>query len=205
MIHASPAGKSGLPLVVKVGGSLSRHLPELVPVLRAAPRPLLVLPGGGIFADAVRKSPVDDDSAHWMAIAAMDQFGWIIASYGMPVTSRIGVPDSPSVLLPYCCLRQYDPLPHSWDVTSDSIAAWVAGYLGLDLLLLKSVDGILHKGILQETITYPVRTDVVDPLFLPSVLERKINSAIINGSRPDRVRKFLRGEQVPGTRIGTTF
>ena len=205
MVHADPAGKSGFPLVVKVGGSLSRHLKELVPVLCGAPRPLLVIPGGGVFADAVRESPADDDTAHWMAVAAMDQFGWIIGSYGLPVTSRIGVPDSPSVLLPYCGLRQYDPLPHSWDVTSDTIAAWVAGYLGLDLLLLKSVDGILHEGKLREKITSPIRTDVVDPLFLPFVLERKVKSAIINGSRPDRVRKFLRGEGVPGTRIGTTF
>jgi len=205
MVRTSPLGKSDFPFVVKVGGSLHKHLPELVPVLSAAPRPLLIVPGGGVFADAVRESHPDADSAHWMAVAAMDQFGWLIASHGLPVISHPEAPDSTSVLLPYCCLRHYDPLSHSWDVTSDSIAAWVAGYLGLNLVLLKSVDGIFCEGKIQETVTSPVRTDVVDPFFLPFVLEKKVSSAIINGSQPDRVRKFLSGEDVPGTRIGTTF
>jgi len=42
-------------------------------VLRASPRPLLIVPGGGVFADTVRQLVVNDDAAHWMAIAAMDQ------------------------------------------------------------------------------------------------------------------------------------
>ena len=97
------------------------------------------------------------------------------------------------------------PLPHSWDVTSDSIAAWVADLLGLDLLLLKSVDGIIENGSLMKQVKIPVKTDVVDPFFIPFVLEKKIKTTIINGSRVDRVEKFLREEAVSGTRIGTTF
>ena len=168
-------------------------------------RPLFIVPGGGMFADAVRKSRVDDDSAHWMAIAAMDQYGWFIASQGIMTTALLQVPDRPVVFLPYCSMRQHDPLPHSWDVTSDSIAAWVADILGLDLLLLKSVDGILENGNLMKQVKNPIKTEVVDPFFIPFVLEKKIKTTIINGSRVDRVEKFLRGETVSGTRIGTTF
>jgi aspartokinase-like uncharacterized kinase len=102
-------------------------------------------------------------------------------------------------------MRQHDPLPHAWDVTSDSISAWVANLLGLDLLLLKSVDGILEKGSVMERVVIPVKTEVVDPFFIPFVLEKKIKTIIINGSRLDRVEKFLRGETVSGTWIGTTF
>jgi aspartokinase-like uncharacterized kinase len=102
-------------------------------------------------------------------------------------------------------MRQHDPLPHSWDVTSDSIAAWVADILGLDLLLLKSVDGILENGNLKNQVKIPVKTEMVDPFFIPFVLKKKIKTTIINGSLVDRVEKYLRGGAVPGTRIGTTF
>jgi aspartokinase-like uncharacterized kinase len=159
-----------------------------------------------MFAEGVRKLQVDDDSAHWMAIAAMDQYGWIIASQGIMTSDLLQVaPDQPVVFLPYCSMRQHDPLPHSWDVTSDSIAAWVADILGLDLLLLKSVDGILENGSLMKRVKIPVKTEVVDPFFIPYVLEKKIKTTIINGSRADRIEKFLRGEAVSGTRFGTTF
>ena len=180
-------------------------MPELVTIFLASGRQLLIIPGGGIFADSVRSLPVDDDSAHWMAIAAMDQYGWFIASQGMGISDSLQEPDQPVVFLPYCCMRQHDPLPHSWDITSDSIAAWVADFLGMDLLLLKPVDGITHAGILLEQISAPVETEVVDPFFIPFVLEKKVITTIINGSRPDRIEKFLRGEAVSGTRIGTTF
>ena len=200
----SPA-QTQAPLVVKLGGSLCHRVPAIVPALRGTDRPFLIVPGGGPFANAVREVRVDRDAAHWMAIAAMEQYGWYVASHGIPSTCSLTIPDRPTVLLPYHCLREHDPLPHSWDVTSDTIAAWVAGRLGLDLLLLKSVDGISAGAKLLETVTAPLVTDVVDPAFLPFVLEKKIPVSIINGSDPERVRRFLAGQKVPGTRTGTTF
>lgn len=193
------------PLVVKLGGSLYSRLPVIVPALRQAGRPLLIVPGGGPFANAVREVRGDGDTAHWMAIAAMDQYGWCAASHGLPVTDIPSVPVRPVILLPYRCMREHDPLPHSWDITSDTIAAWVAGTLGIDLLVLKSVDGIIVNGKLREKVTTPVITDVVDPAFLPYVIANRIRTIIINGSDLDRVRQILTGHQVPGTRTGTTF
>ena len=53
--NGQPDGISAAPaLIVKVGGSLLSHIPRIVPILIASPRPLLVVPGGGIFANAVR-------------------------------------------------------------------------------------------------------------------------------------------------------
>jgi 5-(aminomethyl)-3-furanmethanol phosphate kinase len=205
MSQKTPSPPSGPPVVVKLGGSLYNHVPELVAGLLACERPLFIVPGGGMFADAVRKLRVDDDSAHWMAIAAMDQYGWVIVSQGIRATTLLKAPERPVVFLPYCSMRRHDPVPHSWDVSSDSIAAWIADFLGLDLLLLKSVDGIVENGKLIKQVKIPVTTEVVDPYFIPFVLERKITVTIINGSRFDRVDKFLRGETVSGSRIGTTF
>jgi hypothetical protein len=198
-------GKKTNVTVVKLGGSLSSHAADIIPVLRAARRPLLVVPGGGAFADLVRQSGADADAAHWMACAAMDQFGWTLAALGIGTTTRIARPRYPCILLPYCALRRYDPLPHSWDVTSDTIAAWVAGRLGGDLLVLKSVDGIETSGKLLTRIEKPVATDVVDPGFISYVLEHRIRTFILNGTDTSGIGRWLAGEQVRGTGIGTTF
>jgi aspartokinase-like uncharacterized kinase len=85
-----------------------------------------------------------------MAVLAMDQFAHVIASRlagselissaddiaGAFATGRI------PVLAPYRWLRETDPLPHSWEVTSDSIAAWVAGALGAKRLVLIKPPGV---------------------------------------------------------------
>ena len=48
-----------------------------------ARHPLLVVPGGAQFADAVRahdrRFRLRPQTAHWMAILAMDQFGWALS------------------------------------------------------------------------------------------------------------------------------
>jgi aspartokinase-like uncharacterized kinase len=193
------------PLIVKVGGSLYNQVPDLVPVLKASKRPLLLIPGGGPFADLVRHVQADNDTAHWMAISAMEQYGWFIASFGISTTDIPSTPLTTTVFLPYRYLRLTDILPHSWDVTSDTIAAFVADTLHLDLLLLKSVDGIFINGILQEQVTGPVESDVIDPFFIPFVVKKSVKTTIINGSQPDRVEKYLKGGLVPRTDIGTTF
>lgn len=193
------------PLVVKVGGSLYNRVPDLVPFLRSSVRPLFVVPGGGPFADAVRDAGLDDETAHWEAIAAMDEYGSYIASQGIPASDRLAVPDQTVVLLPARVLRERDPLPHSWDVTSDTIAAWAASSLCLDLLLLKSVDGIASGGVLREHVDAPLATDVTDLLFISYVLKNGVDTFILNGSRPELLRRYLSGDPVPGTRISTTF
>ena len=182
------------------------RLRDLMPVLERSLRPLFIVPGGGLFADSVRSLGISDTTAaHWMAVAAMDQYGWLLASHGLDTTDVLTVPEKPIVFLPYACLRVQDPLPHSWDITSDTIAAWVAGSLGLELLVLKSVDGIVISGELQETVDKHLECDQVDPLFLNYVIKNRIRTSIINGSVEDRVERYLNGEHVFGTAIGTTF
>jgi len=193
------------PLVVKMGGSLHNRVPDIVPLLCKSERPLLVIPGGGLFAEAVRQEQVTDEAAHWMAIAAMEQYGWFIASHGIRTTDILSTPEKTTVFLPYTCMRKRDPLPHSWNVTSDSISAWIAAELGVELLVLKSVDGISCNGVIQEQVTTPLQSDVVDPLFIPFVLKHKVKTTIINGKIKTLLEKFLKGNPVAGTRIGTTF
>jgi aspartokinase-like uncharacterized kinase len=133
--------------VVKVGGGLARDGGALRALCRAlgeagARHALLVVPGGGELADAVREYDrrygLSAEAAHWMAILAMDQLGWALSELipGAVRRTDLEVGDGVSVLLPYALLRERDPLPAAWDVTSDSIAAWVAGAAGAGRLVL---------------------------------------------------------------------
>ena len=145
-------------IVVKVGGGLlasPAHLDAVLAELAAvaSTRRLLVVPGGGPFADAVRvvdrELTLSDEAAHWMAILAMDQYAhllvWRLQTAGL-VSDAAGIAAQLDhgrlpVLAPFRWLRDADPLPHSWDVTSDSIAAWVARELGARRLVLVKPPG----------------------------------------------------------------
>jgi 5-(aminomethyl)-3-furanmethanol phosphate kinase len=125
-------------LVVKVGGSLYAH-PKLGPALRdyleSLGEPVLLVPGGGPFADAVRAMDrvhgLGDESCHWLALEAMNLGGAFLTSLGIASTVLDAVQ--------FC--REHDELPHSWAVTSDSIAALaVRVQRGTRLVLLKSID-----------------------------------------------------------------
>lgn len=143
--------------VVKVGGALldsgdalARTISALE--LLAQNRTILIVPGGGPFADAVRsvseQHPLSNDDAHWMAILGMDQFAILLASrirnaelvHRRGEVARAHTRGKIPVLAPYRWLREADPLPHSWDVTSDSIAVWVAAELGARQLILIKPD-----------------------------------------------------------------
>jgi aspartokinase-like uncharacterized kinase len=154
------------------------------------------VPGGGPFADAVRRYDdrvgLRDETAHWMAILAMDQFGLALSEL-IPgavlrhdlVPARDGVV---AVLLPFALLRERDPLPASWDVTSDSIAAWVAGAAGAErLVLVKAVAS-----------TDPA--EVVDR-YLPTALRAAGVEAWVIGEAPGRLAELLDTGRTAGTRI----
>lgn len=191
------------PLVLKIGGSLFERSEEITKLLVSEGCRALIIPGGGIFADMARRCRVvSDDSAHWMAILGMEQFGWYLASFDIPTTDTLEVPERLSILLPYRVLKNEDPLPHSWEVTSDTIAAWVAWRLHLDLVVLKHVDGIHSAGKLLESVDYPISTDDVDPSFIPYVISKRVKALVVNGTHEERIVSAVRRLPVKGTTIG---
>jgi aspartokinase-like uncharacterized kinase len=141
--------------VIKVGGSLLRAPHQLDRVCAALARcssryQLVVVPGGGPLADTVRELDgqlgLSAAAAHWMAILAMDQYAHVLAERirGSRLVEEPGdISQAPggspvAVLAPSRWMRSADVLPHSWEVTSDSVAAFVAGALGaLRLVLIK--------------------------------------------------------------------
>ena len=144
--------------VVKVGGGLLARASALDEVLTAVVdtangRRLVVVPGGGPFADAVREADarfgLPDTTAHWMAILAMDQYALLLVSRRPELALVRSAAEAElaldarrvPVLAPSEWLRAADPLPHSWDVSSDSLAAWIAGALGARGLALLKPEG----------------------------------------------------------------
>lgn len=146
-------------MLVKVGGSLARDPAALARAATAVAaaarrRPIVVVPGGGPFADQVRAFDREvrpsASAAHWMATLAMDQYAYALADAipgavvvhdGAGVRAALAGRRIP-VLAPARWLLAADPLPHGWDVTSDSIAAFLAGALDASLLvLLKPASG----------------------------------------------------------------
>jgi aspartokinase-like uncharacterized kinase len=144
-------------VVIKVGGGLTWVPQALDRVCLAVARasrewPIVIVPGGGPFADSVREFDrrlgVSPDAAHWMAILAMDQYAHVLAGR-IPdaviveepgcIRQALGPPGA-VVLAPSRWMRSADVLPHTWDVTSDSIAAFVAGALDARRLILIKPD-----------------------------------------------------------------
>lgn len=215
-------------LVCKIGGSLSQPevlgpLLKTLEALRTEYR-VVVVPGGGAFADAVRAEAaifqLGDTASHWMAILAMDQYGYLLADLGettrmvrTPAEVEEAVQDGVlPILLPSAMLLGTDPLPHSWNVTSDSIAAYIAVRLGARLLvLLKDVDGVLtadpredSSAVLIPNVHLPRLKEhaCVDAAFVREA-QRLSRCWILNGRYPERLVALLRSGKTVGTEVET--
>jgi 5-(aminomethyl)-3-furanmethanol phosphate kinase len=208
--------------VVKVGGGLGRGAGD--DALRALcttlgelgeRHPLLVVPGGAWFADAVRDADrrfeLRATTSHRMAVIGMEQFGLLLSDL-IPGAVRSAQPRADArgttVLLP--ARLALDELPASWQVTSDSIAGWVAGQAGADrLVLVKEVDGLFAQWpahsdpIARMTVAElgQMRPAGVDE-HLPTVLEgARFETWVISGRDPRRLTELLDRGATVGTRI----
>lgn len=162
--------------VVKLGGSLT-HSPQLVRWLQALSQTNAILvPGGGPFADAVREAQTrwvfDDRTAHHMAILAMQQYGLMLAGLNPTFkTLKTGnlqdFPHEARIWLPDWGELDEAGVPASWAVTSDSLAAWLAGRLGAEnLLLVKSLpQSIIDAERKPLTLERVVKLGWVDEVF----------------------------------------
>ncbi len=146
--------------VVKLGGSLL-EAPDLVErvsdLAKLAPGALWVV-GGGAVADVVRdwdaRYALGDERAHRLALAAMN-FNARLLEELCPGFQRVcdaaeasgvlGAGNMPVVnALEWTRRREADgaaPLPRTWELTSDSVAGWIARDVGaIRLWMVKSTD-----------------------------------------------------------------
>lgn len=173
-------------LVVKLGGSLAEtgRLQAIIDIVAHATLPVVIVPGGGPFADAVRtiqpQLQIPDALAHKLALLSMHQMGLVIASRharfrpcltldAMGEALALGaIP----VWLPIAL--QYDDatLPADWTVTSDALAARLAERMGggARVALVKScviargatLDQLAADGIVDRVFSLVVRRAGLD-------------------------------------------
>lgn len=216
--------------VLKVGGSLAecpaslKKLCQELSVLAKAYR-VLIIPGGGKFADIVREFDktygLSNTVAHKMAILAMDQYGLFLSditpnayvSYSLKET-RNSVRDMLPIFLPSRFMFRKDPLEHSWDVASDTVAAYIAGVLpAKKLILVTDVDGIftedpkkdlnatLMEGLSAKKLLGWNKRTSVDKALPKILLQTRLDCYVVNGRYPERIKAILENRKPICTHI----
>lgn len=196
-------------IILKLGGSLiqstKRIIKDLIEYDNSSGETILIVPGGSIFADTVRKVNASEETAHWMAVLAMEQYGYYLADgTGIQLIHELNIPEKGLfILLPYELMKKNDELTHSWDVTSDTIAAWIADKLGARFIKVTDVDGIYLNGMLQNEIRAEElmgKETCVDAQLPAFLAKNNMDCAIVNGNCPGRVINAIKGN-ITGTLI----
>lgn len=203
-------------VVIKLGGSLMDSASSLIRKVNDITchdlQSVLIIPGGAIFADNVRSlqetSGISEDAAHWMAILGMEQYAYYLSDIsGLPLTNDLEIHQpGVNILLPYTILRNYDTgLEHSWDITSDTISAWVAQRTGSMLVKVTDVDGIYLDGELVQQIyagdLAGGEETCVDKGLPAFLMTHGMDCMVINGRYYNRVIETLKGSVTGGTLI----
>jgi 5-(aminomethyl)-3-furanmethanol phosphate kinase len=169
------------PTVIKLGGSLaeSARLASILDIVGRARASIVIVPGGGTFADAVRRAQADfkfsDPAAHRMALLAMHQTGLMLAALHSRLKPaetlaglrRVVAGGAIPVWLPFKLAHVDRTITADWSTTSDGLAARLAERLGsAPVVLIKSCR--IAKG---SSIVALAREGIVDAAF-KAIVER---------------------------------
>jgi aspartokinase-like uncharacterized kinase len=233
-LHAHGADRSAVLTVVNVGGGLARPADDraLAAVCRvlgeaAGAQPIVVVPGGGEFTDAVRDAgrrfALRSATAHRMALLAMDQFGCLLgdlipdAVLCPSVTRARDEAESgrAAILLPAEQLAYDGTLPDSWALSSESIAVWVAGVLGgARALLITAADARLaddwspgaapaaRVSASELAALHAGGAGASADADMPRALHAAgVDARVVSGRDPDRLLQLLRAGEMTGTQL----
>jgi len=176
-------------IVVKLGGSLynTHELQVWLSTLakHAQHHPIIIVPGGGPFADQVRNAQsthhFNDQAAHHMALLAMKQFGLLLKALAPSCSTFVlgHKNHSPlSIWLPDDALLNEVELDQSWDISSDSLALWLANKVSAQQLILIKRANTLSTSIKQLT-----SDTVIDSAFSSLFSRHSVATKIIHSKQ----------------------
>ena len=198
--------------VVKIGGSLfPDYAIELTKQLENTDS--VVILGGGEFANLIRKYDskigFSDETNHWCAIDCMDMIAKLVndkvESSKLAYTLNEVMEVSDEGLTPIFVVSEFlkteDPFECSWDVTSDSIAAYVAHLLNANLFIVTDVNGIYTQEPKEPGSTFISKIDAktlltfqessIDVMLPSLLLEFGTDCYVVNGKCPERVLSLI--------------
>ncbi|TFF97468.1 MAG: hypothetical protein EU541_08195 [Promethearchaeota archaeon] len=193
---------------------------------------IIIITGGGSYANFIRyidtKLDLEDDLAHWEAIISMDKNAedlhqkfpsTLLCENLSDLYNLIDKKSTKSNLIifkPFNYLYESDILPHSWMITSDSIALHFSYKFQLEkCFLIKNIDGIIHINgntipnltvkefkTLKETNKFAdigennnllkKKTTPIDPYSLKLIERYGIPCIILNGtSSQQRIKQYF--------------
>lgn len=225
-------------ILFKIGGKiidnnvdLENVISQLLTINQFKPsiKSIILIAGGGSEVDKIRKSyekgETNDEVAHWQAIKIMDlntlkiqdlyKDFTLIDSF-LELTRLISGSERFKIInfLTFKYLKRNDELPHNWEVTSDSIAYFIAIKLNLsNCFLIKDIDGIQFKNggkliqnlSIDEYLQFKNTCQLLDPrkdeskkevsllkklstpidTYLLSLIKKhKLDCIILNGKKP---------------------
>lgn len=181
--------------VVKVGGSLAESDAAAL-LMRAlatrGPPHLVVVPGGGDFADAVRlagrRHPIGDQAAHSMALLAMHMSAVMLCALAPNCVVAESVADFEAawqraltpVWAPERMVLGALDVPASWDVTSDSLAAWLARVIGAFRLVL--VKACAVPAAMERDAAALAAAGIVDRSFPQFMASTNLQWQVVSGA-----------------------
>jgi aspartokinase-like uncharacterized kinase len=189
---------------VKIGGSLAADplLADWLRLLAPARRePIVIVPGGGGFADCVREHQARwrfaDAAAHRMALLAMAQYGLMLAAIEPSLVAEASISKLAAtrehaatlVWLPLDLVRGADGIDESWEITSDSLAAWLARELGATKLIVVKSCALPPRATIDQL----VEADIVDRRFGAFVRDAALDVHVVTKHDVDRARPLVDG------------
>ena len=215
--------------VIKLGGSLVEHVEKFKELISKLDeyfkvKPFVLITGGGELADIIRKYyqeySLSETSAHWMAITTQNMLAKVVnrlikRSILINHLSQIDnlLATQIPIIEPLDILKKDDVLPHSWDVTGDAIAIYIAKKINAKkVILVKDVDGLFSDygnlnptQLVKEINVESIKKHKFSPIDkYSSILLKDSNIEhvyLVNGFHPSRILDILQGNDTTCTKI----
>ncbi len=198
--------------VIKIGGSLlsSGCLNQWLSIIvKHGAGKVILVPGGGVFADQVRiaqrECKFDDETAHQMALLAMEQYAHVLKYYAPDLVLSDSIEEIEKLItqkkIPVCLpckmVMQNQGLPASWKLTSDSLALWLTDQLNAEhTMLLKSsrIESPTHVSLSARQLS---ETGLVDSAFPDFVSHTRSSVWWLNKDETNLLENVLKTERSP--------